>query len=254
MLIDGGGTHATDEAHGAAASESAIGEKIVAPMLRRLGVSEINILLITHPHGDHVGGLAAVVRDFKVDAVLDGTTLPYPSQTYHDLIAQIQAKLIPYEPARRGETLSFGDGVTGTVLSPPIGRLLYGTGFDDKTINDYSAVVRLAYGHNVLLLDGDAEAEAEQDILATYPLSYLKADVLKAGHHGSRNASSDAWLDAVQPKIAIICCGKNNLFMHPHPETLARLAAHHVLVYRTDLDGNIEVDCDGSRVTARAGI
>jgi competence protein ComEC len=248
MLIDGGGDKGTDLA-GETIAESPIGEKVVVPFLRSRGIGEINVMLITHPHGDHVGGLGAVVRDMQVDNVLDGTTLPYPSATYRTLIAQIRAKRIPYHYARQGEKIDFGDGVSGEVLNPPSNALIYGAGFDDKTINNYSAVVRLAYGNTVFLLDGDAETEAEHFILAHYAGAFLRANILKAGHHGSRNASSDDWLSAVQPTAAIISCGKNNMFMHPHPETLARLKAHGIAIYRTDLNGSVEADSNGRTVT-----
>ena len=254
MLIDGGGTHGTDRAGGSNSGmeERAVGEKVVVPFLRSRGISEIDVLVITHPHGDHVGGLGAVVRDLQVESVLDGTTLAYPSATYRNLVSAISAKHIPRDAARRGDTVDFGDGVRADILNPPNIPLIYGSDFGDKTINNYSAVLRLSYKHTTFLLDGDAEVEAEQNMLAAYPLTYLKADVLKAGHHGSRNASSDAWLDAVQPRTAIICCGRDNLFRHPHPETLARLADHHVQVYRTDLNGSVEADSDGSSVTTHS--
>ncbi len=253
LLIDGGGSRRPDAGRGATAGQYAdedpIGERVLMPELRRLGVSEINVLLITHPHGDHIGGLPAVLRDEKVDAVLDGTTLPYPSAGYRRLVANIRARALPYSPARRGDTLDFGDGVRGAVLNPPAGALTYGTAFDDKTINDYSAVVRLSYGRTVLLLDGDAEQEAEDDMLAHYPAGYLKAEALKAGHHGSRNASSDEWLSAVSPDVAVISCGKGNLFHHPHVETLERLAQHNIRTYRTDQNGTVTLVSDGKTVS-----
>jgi beta-lactamase superfamily II metal-dependent hydrolase len=252
MLVDGGGDKATDIPGETGPPESPIGERMVVPYLRSQGIDEVDVVLITHPHGDHVGGLVAVVRDLKVDTVLDGTTLPYPSVTYRNLIGEIRAKHVSYHFARRGEKIDFGDGVHADILNPPAGRLPYGTDFGDKTMNNYSAVVRLSYGSTVFLLDGDAETEAEANILRAYPESFLRANVLKAGHHGSRNASSDAWLAVVQPTAAIISCGRNNVFGHPHPEALARLRAHHVAIYRTDLNGAVEADSDGTNVTVKA--
>jgi competence protein ComEC len=245
MLIDGGGSRNESV-------ESDVGEQVVVPFLRSRGIGEINVLLITHPHGDHVGGLSAVLRNCRVDTVLDGDVLPYPSKTYQLLLAQIRADHIAYHKARRGETVDFGDGVRGVVLSPPPGVLAFGTGLDDKTINNYSAVIRLTYGRRAFLFDGDAEAEAEQTMLNYYGAAYLASDFLKVGHHGSKNASSDAWLSAVHPSIGAISCGYHNIFGHPHPDTLARLAAHHVQVFRTDLDGTIEVVSDGNTLSARA--
>jgi beta-lactamase superfamily II metal-dependent hydrolase len=247
MLIDGGGDRSADM-RGGSSSESPIGEKRVVPFLRSEGVAAINVLVITHPHGDHVGGLTAVVRDIPVGTVLDGTALPYRSDMYRTLMTQIRAKQIPYNHARRGETIDFGDGVHADVLNPP-NALIYGNGLDDKTINNYSAVLRVSYGTTAFLFDGDAETEAEHYILSNYSASYLHCDLLKAGHHGSRNASSDDWLSAVRPTAAIISCGLNNVFGHPHPEALARLRAHNIAIYRTDMNGSVEADSDGTKVT-----
>ena len=256
LLIDGGGSRRPDAGAGRrtndsqSSDEDPIGERTLMPQLRRLGVGEINVLLITHPHGDHIGGLPAVLRDEKVDAVLDGTTLPYPSAGYRRLVAEIRDRKLSYAPARRGDLIDFGDGVRAAVLNPPCGTLAYGTGFDDKTINDYSAVVRLSYGNTVVMLDGDAEQEAEDDMLAHYPVGYLKAEALKVGHHGSRNASSDEWLSAVAPRVAVISCGQGNLFHHPHPETLDRLSQHNIRAYRTDQNGTVTLVSNGKSVLA----
>lgn len=252
MVIDGGGSDAGD--HSRRAVESPIGEKVVVPFLRSAGVAEINVLLITHPHGDHVGGLAAVVRDMKVDDVLDGTNLPYSPGAYDALQTQIRAAHISEYPARRGATINFGDGVRGEILNPSAQGRSYGTGDDNDTINNYSAVLRLTYGKTVMLFDSDAESDAESNMLRAYPAAHLRADFLNVGLHGSRNTSSDAWLDAVQPRIAVISCAKNNTFAHPSPETLARLTSHHVRVLRTDRDGTIEIESDGTRLTAKTGL
>ena len=255
LLIDSGGSRRPDGGRrggdgGAQSSdEDSIGERVLMPELRRLGVGEINVLLITHPHGDHIGGMPAVLRDEKVDAVLDGTTLPYPSLGYRRLAADIRGRKLPYAPARRGDLIDFGDGVHATVLNPPSGTFAYGTAFDDKTINDYSAVVRLSYGHTVIMLDGDAEQEAEDDMLAHYPAGYLKATALKVGHHGSRNASSDEWLSAVGPSYAAISCGQGNPFHHPHQEALDRLSEHGIRIFRTDRNGTVTWISDGKTVS-----
>lgn len=246
ILIDGGGHY--DTLPGAGMSD--VGEKVVVPFLRHEGIDRIDVLILTHPHGDHVGGLPAVLRAERVGVVLDGTCLPYPSPAYREFLQLIKDDHVPYRHAVRGMKLDFGDGVTGEILNPPAEGLPYGTGNDDKTMNDYSAVLRLAYGRTHFMLDGDAEEEAEENMLAAYPPGDLQADALKVGHHGSRNASSDAWLAAVQPRYGVISCGLHNAFGHPHEEALQRLAAHHVQVYRTDHDGAVEVISDGTHVWA----
>jgi competence protein ComEC len=244
VLIDGGG--ANDETQ---AAQSEIGEKVVVPFLHYEGIDRLDVLVITHPHGDHVGGLSAVLREEQVGVVLDGTCLPYPSPAYTNVLALIHQKHIPYVRAVRGMRLTLDRGVTADVLNPPSSGLIYGTDPNNDTMNNYSAVLRVTYGRTHLLLDGDAEKEAEASMLAAY--GDLSCDVLKCGHHGSSNASSDAWLDRVQPRFAAISCGLHNPFGHPNPATLTRLSAHNIKVFRTDKNGAITFVSDGQTVTAK---
>lgn len=244
ILIDGGGSN--DEA---AAAQSDIGERVVVPYLHHEGINRVDVLVITHPHGDHVGGLSAVLRAEQVGVVLDGTELPYPTPAYTQVLALIQQKHLRYLHAVRGMHLTLDRGVTADVLNPPAQGLVYGTNPDNDAMNNYSAVLRVAYGKTHFLLDGDAEDAAEESMLAAYP--DVSADVLKCGHHGANNASSDAWLERVKPKFAAISCGAHNPFGHPNPQTLARLSAHGIQAFRTDKDGAIMFVSDGRTVTAR---
>ncbi len=244
VLIDGGG--ANDEK---TADQSDVGERVVLPFLRAQGIGHLDVLVITHPHGDHVGGLAAVLRQESVGVVLDGTCLPYPSPAYAQVRALIQSQHITYMRAVRGMTLQLDPAVRADILNPPAQGNIYGTTPDNSSVNNYSAVLRIGYGRTHFLLDGDAQSEAEQSMLAAIP--DLSADVLKVGHHGAGNASTDAWLARVHPRYAAVSCGLHNHFGHPHPATLARLAARHVQVFRTDHNGAITFVSDGNTVTAR---
>jgi competence protein ComEC len=249
VLIDGGGT--SDETD---ADASDVGVKIVVPFLHFLGINRLDALVLTHPHGDHVGGLAAVLRDLEIGTILDGTLLSYPSPAYTQFLALVGQKRIPYTHAVRGQTLDLGDGVVLHVLNPPPAPIfghaaLYGTGTDDATINNYSASLLVQYGQTRFILTGDAENEAEGAMLDVH--ADLACDVLKAGHHGSRNATGDDWLTRLQPKQAVISCGRHNRFGHPAPATLARLDAHGVQTFRTDRQGAITFVSDGKTVIAR---
>lgn len=244
VLIDGGG--ANDETE---AAQSDIGEKTVVPFLHFEGINRVDVLVLTHPHGDHVGGLSAVLREEQVGVVLDGTCLPYPSPAYMSVLALVRQKHIPYEHAVRGMRLALDTGVTANVLNPPAQGLVYGTEPNNDTVNNYSAVLRVTYGRTHFLLDGDAENDAEASMLAAY--GDLSADVLKCGHHGANNASSDAWLDRVHPRFAAVSCGLHNPFGHPNPATLARLSAHGVQTFRTDKNGAITFVSDGKTVIAK---
>ena len=244
MLVDGGGSN--DETQ---VDSTDVGLRTVVPFLRYRGINRLDIVVLTHPHGDHCGGLTAVLREEPVGVVLDGTVLPYPSADYTAFLREIQGRHIPYRHAARGMRLDLGGGVTADVLNPPAAGTPYGTQTDDATVNNYSAVLRLSYVRTHFLLTGDAETEAEQNILAACP--DLSCDVLKAGHHGAANATGDEWLARVRPRLAAISCGAHNPFGHPSPATVARLAAHHVLTYCTAKNGAITFVSDGRTVTAR---
>ena len=243
MLIDGGGANGektVDPGH--------VGERVVVPYLRYRGIQKIDLLVLTHPHGDHVGGLIAVLQSIPVGQVMDGTILPYPTIGYTQFLQSIRTLKIPYTHAVRGMHIDLGAGVSADVLNPPATGRAYGSLPDNSTVNNYSAVLRLTYGSTHFMLDGDAQDEAEQNMLNAG--LNVSADVLKTGHHGAGNASSDPWLAAVHPQYAAISCGRHNHFGHPHPLTLARLAAHHIIVFRTDQNGAITYTSDGTTVTA----
>jgi len=249
ILVDGGGT--SDEA---AAGDLDVGAKIVVPFLEYLGINLVDILVATHPHGDHVGGLSAVGRGPRIGTVLDGTMLPYPSPAYLGFRQEVAQRNISCARAVRGQTLDMGDGVHVTVLNPPGGAeygtaAAYGTGSDDATINNYSVGLQIDYGRTRFILTGDAQNEAEGAMLGAHP--GLACDVLKAGHHGSRNATGEDWLTRLQPRFAVISCGRNNRFGHPAPSTLTRLGAHGIDVYRTDKQGAITFVSDGKTVIAK---
>ncbi|MEO7714659.1 MAG: ComEC/Rec2 family competence protein [Capsulimonas sp.] len=242
MLIDGGGSNRDDDS-----DPRHVGLRTVVPYLRYRGIDHLDAIVLTHPHADHVGGLPDILREVRTDAVLDGTALPFPSPAYAAFLTEVRNRHIPYRRVVRGTHIDFGDGVTADALNPPPGHP-YGTATDNATMNNYSAVFLLTYGKTHILLDGDAQFEAEQNMLATYP--NLRADVLKCGHHGAANSTSDAWLERVRPKYAAISCSRTNSFGHPSPATLARLKAHGVQTYVTAANGAIVFVSDGRSVKA----
>ncbi len=122
-------------------------------------------------------------------------------------------------------------------------------GTDDAAINNYSASLLIQYGQTRFILTGDAQDAAEGAMLDAH--ADLACDVLKAGHHGSKNATGDDWLSRLRPRLAVISCGRHNRFGHPAPSTLARLDAHGVQTFRTDHQGAVTFVSDGRTVTAR---
>ncbi len=215
-----------------------VAESVILPELRKLGVSRLDYLLLTHPDQDHVGGMPTVLNALPADtAVLSGQVST--NSAYRDWLSLIQRGKVRAVKASRGTMLDMGEGVSVEVLNPP-----------DKLFeqdNENSLILRLVYGQIGFLLMGDAEREAIAAMLDA-DLN-LKSTVLKVGHHGSSNATNSALLGAVDPRYALISVGADNRFGHPHRETLDLLSERGVKVYRTDQRGTITVQTDGESVT-----
>lgn len=212
--------------------------------LYRYGVKKLDCAVFTHPHEDHIGGADTVLSRFPVGCVLM-TQETLASSTCERLLDVIQKKNIPSVRAYPGYEFSLGDAHF-TVLAPSDG-----TDEDMENMNERSIILKMTYGDTSFLFMGDAEESEEAALLSSYPSSVLRADVLKLGHHGSSTSSSELLLDTVSPTAAIASCGKNNSFGHPHTETLKRLQDRKITVFRTDLDGTIEIFSDGKTLIFR---
>lgn len=241
VLIDGGGRQENSSST-AITKEDPTGRSIVVPFLRKKGINELDLLILTHPHDDHVGGLPYVLEKIKVDRVLDSGQAQ-TSRGYTHFLQLIESKRIPYKIGRAGQIIDLGDGVRGYVLHPSE-PLITGT---DSDLNNNSIVVKLDYGRTSFLFMGDTEFEGEDRILS---LGHsIRSDVLKVGHHGSRTSTSINFLEAVRPEYAVISVGARNKFGHPNLETLRRLGDYGVKVFRTDLNGAVIFRSDGTNLT-----
>jgi competence protein ComEC len=238
VLVDGGG-----EIEGRPTGYD-VGARRVVPALRRVGVRRIDVMMLSHPHEDHVGGLVAVLQNFSVGVVLD-TGLPHPAPSYVQFLRLIEARRIPYRLARRGMRLDLGDGLILSILHPQE-PLLVGTS-SDANLN--SIVARLTYGRVSVLLTGDAEAPVEAQLLDLG--DDVQSLILKVGHHGSRTSTTPDFLDAVRPVVALVSVGELNPFGHPHAGVIERLEDAGAAVYRTDRHGAITVTTDGVRASIR---
>lgn len=236
LLVDGGG-----EVEGHPTGYD-VGARRVVPALRRQGVRRVDVVMLSHPHEDHVGGLVAVLQNFSVGLVLD-VGLPHPAPSYVRFLRLVELHRVPYRLARRGMRLDLGDGVILSILHPQE-PLLRGTS-SDANLN--SIVARMTYGSVALLLAGDAEAATEAQLLDLG--DDMQSLILKVGHHGSRTGTTPAFLDAVRPAAALISVGEMNPFGHPHAEVIRRLEDAGTAVYRTDRHGAVTVTTDGARVS-----
>lgn len=205
--------------------------------LKKQGVERLDYVIGTHPDADHIGGLDVVITKFDCGIIMMPDVYR-KNVTYRDVLDAISYRRYQNTLPVVGQQYDLGDAVF-TVVAP--------NGNYKEEYNNYSIGILLEYGERKFLFVGDAEAAAEQDMLAN-GIS-LKADVLKVGHHGSSDSSSDAFLEAVDPQYAVISCGADNEYGHPHKKTLYSLKESDVLVYRTDEQGSMTATCDGQTIS-----
>lgn len=202
------------------------------PKVMRFGDRTIDAVVETHPDADHMGGFLDVLERYKVGAFI--TPGIVKKNTLTDALDRgvDKEKALIYV-ARRGMVIDLGGGAHLDVLYPDVDV----SGWENKT-NDGSIVMRLVYGETEVLLTGDAAFETE-DYLLVAASSTLSADILKVGHHGSKTSTSDNFIKAVHPQLAVVSAGEGNMYGHPAPEVLDRLQAAGVPLKRTDLLGTI---------------
>ncbi len=232
LLVDAGGPA------GGQRSEFDYGENVVSPYLWERRISRLDVLAITHAHSDHIGGVHAILNNFRPRELWVGA-LP---QTPAVLETLAYAKSLGVQVIERHdlETFTFG-GMQVEVFSPPANWRA-----SAQARNNDSLVMRFRYGDSRVLLEGDAERLVEQRMVATHD---LRADLLKVGHHGSATSTTPEFVQAVQPRWAVISVGEGNGFGHPRWETLRQLQAHGTATYRTDCNGAVSFYLDGKSVS-----
>lgn len=211
--------------------------ELVVNYLKSLGTDDIELLVATHPHEDHIGGLDTVIYNFDVEKILK-PFLSENSKTSRDFEEAIRSRNIPAENPAQGEVIELGD-LKFVVLS-------------DKTknyseTNNYSIVLKMIYGDTSFLFTGDAEADVEHDILESG--LDIKADVLKVGHHGSASSTTAAFLKKVSPDYAVISVGTDNKYGHPDPIIINRLNLQDVATMQTNEMGTIVFTSNGTNLT-----
>lgn len=210
---------------------------LVVNYIKSQGISKLDYVIGTHPHEDHIGGLDAVINSFDIGKILMPKQ-PSTTKTFEDVLIAIKNKGLKVTSPKVGDIYDLGQA-QWTILAPNQDS------YDEA--NDSSIVIRLVFGNNSFMLTGDAEELSEKEILDNS--IDLKSDVLKVGHHGSSSSTSEAFLEAVNPKYAVISVGEENSYGHPHSETIDKLNKQNIEVLRTDQQGTIIFTSDGNELS-----
>ena len=238
MLVDGGGIGGNFLPTGRGFD---VGEEVVSEALWARGIRQLDVVALTHGHSDHMGGLPAVLRNFRPKELWVGNNPPV--EAYIGLLNEAAELGVKVRSLREGDVMQLGSASV-RVLAPPQG---YAPGPEPR--NNDSLVLRVAYGQTSVLMAGDAEAEEEQSMLGEPDFA---STLLKVGHHGSATSTTPAFLARVAPKWAVISCGLHNRFGHPREEVLRELQDAKVKTFSTDVDGAVCFRLDGKTVQAEA--
>jgi len=234
MLIDGG-------------DNRVVTRNAILDYIDSVGVTRLDYIVATHPHLDHIGSFVYIKNSGRVD--VGRVMMPdqtHTSQAFNRLLDTIESHDTPVTIAERGLTFSLGD-MNFTVIAPTPGAAPFPT----AQLNDASVVLHLAHGENTFIFTGDAEVGSERDMVAS---AYtFRADIMQAGHHGSRTSSSEDFINAVAPSVVAISVGAGNSYGHPHGEVMDRFYDRDLSIFRTDTMGTITFTSNGVDVTLPDG-
>ena len=217
--------------------------------LKKQGVKKLDYIIATHPHSDHIGGMGDIISEIEVDKVIAprvSDSMTPTTKTYERFLQALKDKSLKLTAAKPDTTYTLSSTAASAAEKIPPKFEVLAPVNDYNDLNNYSVVIRLTYGTTSYLFTGDAEKEAELDILENG--AEVDSDVLKVGHHGSSTSSCDDFYKAVSPDICVIQCGNGNSYGHPHKETMDTINSSGAKVFRNDTDGTVIVYSDGNEI------
>lgn len=209
---------------------------LIVSYLKELGVEQLDYVVGTHPHEDHIGGMDDIINNFDIETYMMPDVLS-TTKTFEDVLTALSNNNLTYLVPKEGSSYDLGSADV---------KIIY-VGEEGGDLNDASVVLKLTYGDNSFLFTGDATSNVEEELLESN--ANIKSDVLKVAHHGSDYSSTNEFIDAVNPEYAVISVGKNNSYNHPSLNTLEKFNKRNIKVYRTDEDNTIIFTSNGSDLT-----
>ncbi|WP_333861259.1 ComEC/Rec2 family competence protein [Clostridium sp.] len=208
--------------------------------LNSINIKKLDYVIATHPDEDHIGGMSTIIDTYPIGKFY-APKKTVTTRTFENMITELKSKNMKINVPTAGMHLDLDENTKAEIIAPN------NNNYEDT--NNYSIVLKISYGNTKFLFTGDAEKLSEKEILdKNYDIS---SNVLKVGHHGSSNSTSDEFLDKISPEIAIISCGENNKYGHPHKETLRKLKKRNIRIYRTDIDGTIILTSNGRDIVKK---
>ncbi|MEX1137109.1 MAG: DNA internalization-related competence protein ComEC/Rec2 [Balneolales bacterium] len=214
-------------------------DRVLMPELNARGIKELDAVILSHPHADHIGGISTLINNIPIKVIYD-QSLDYDSNTYKNYLESAGSSDIPIEIVGWGDVLEIGDAVRFFVTGPH-------PGLTGSNPNTWSIVVKVVYGNTAILLAGDADKQSENKMVKYYG-DFLKSDLLKVGHHASRTSSGTPFLEKVQPAYSAASLARQNRYEHPHPEATLRLHQSGTETLFTSLNGALIFTSDGEVV------
>ena len=206
--------------------------------LEEKNIDDFEIVIATHPHEDHIGGMTRVFEKYDIESFYM-PKVTNTTKTFENMMKAVSNEGLKAKTIKEGTSFDLGEGANFVAYSPTKDS------YDD--FNDYSPIMKLTYGNKSFIFTGDAEKAVEEEVVKKYS-NELKADVIKFGHHGSSTSSTKNFIEAISPQYGIISCGVDNSYGHPHRETVDIINTMGIEAYRTDTQGQITVISDGNTI------